>query len=237
MMSSESVGLTTVTVDVGKSNGFSKWLPVGYKTRLPWFLFGWLPPRSPPQLVKWALPILVRFSSESCLSCLTMLCIFAFASFLALPFRLIHAAAVPLHFDDQNHVQRISESDTSWYHSSDHPAHALFRRQSDPSDGVTYATVGSPQWLNGYPATADTSKLPQAWVDALETAVSAGKIPNIPQSRLGAGGITVYPNGLKPDSPQVCSGTYQCQIPGDIWSAPAGYLGCGFDDGPLPVSP
>lgn len=161
-----------------------------------------------------------------------MLSLFAFASFFALPFT--HALAVPLQNDNHHHIQH--NSDTAWYHPDEHPARALFRRQSGPNDGSSYVTVGSPQWVNAYPTTADTTRMPQAWVNALNAAVSAGTIPNIPPSRLGAGGMTVYSNGLRPDGPQVCSGTYQCQIPGDIWSAPTGYLGCGFDDGPLPVS-
>lgn len=49
-------------------------------------------------------------------------------------------------------------------------------------------------------------------------------------------GLPVYASGLDPTSDQVCSGTYKCRIPGDIWDAPDGTFGCGFDDGPLPVS-
>jgi chitin deacetylase len=114
-----------------------------------------------------------------------------------------------------------------WYHRDDHPAHALFKRQSVPSDGVNYPAIGSKEWLSAYPqGLPDTSKLPQEWVNALNTAVAAGKIPNLAPSKNNPAGIPTYGN-LKPTSPQVCSGTYQCQIAGDIWAAPDGFLGCG----------
>ena len=79
--------------------------------------------------------------------------------------------------------------------------------------------------------------MPQAWVNALNFAVAAGKIPNVPMSNITTPGTNpVYPNGLSPTSPQVCSGTYGCRIPGDIWDAPAGVFASAFDDGPTPVS-
>jgi len=126
---------------------------------------------------------------------------------------------------------------SSWYQRDDHPVHRLFKRQSIPTDGVTYPTVGSKQWTNAYPpGLPDTSKLPQEWVNALNAAVAAGTIPNLTVSTNNPAGLPTY-NGLSPTSPQVCSGTYACRISGDIWDAPEGYLGCGFDDGPLPPSP
>ena len=79
--------------------------------------------------------------------------------------------------------------------------------------------------------------MPQAWINALNFAVAAGKIPNVPMSNITTPGTNpVYPNGLSPTSPQVCSGTYGCRIPGDIWDAPAGVFASAFDDGPTPVS-
>lgn len=124
----------------------------------------------------------------------------------------------------------------TWYHDAEHPAYALFRRGSNnPTDGGNYSAVGSEAWYNAYPpAAADTTKLPQAWVNALNAAVSAGKIPNIPPSNYDPSvndGNPTYPNGLDPNSKEVCSGTYQCRIDGDIWDAPQGTLGSGFDDG------
>lgn len=136
-----------------------------------------------------------------------------------------------------NHAPLRKRLPEAWFQPDSHPVHALFKRQSLPTDGVTYATVGSPEWLNAYPpGVPDNTKLPQAWVDALNAAVSAGRIPGIPPSQNVPNQNPTYPNGLVPTSPQVCSGTYKCRIPGDIWDAPAGELGCGFDDGPLPVS-
>jgi chitin deacetylase len=78
--------------------------------------------------------------------------------------------------------------------------------------------------------------MPVAWVNALNAAVAAGKIPNIPMSNNTPGHNPVYPNGLSPTSPQICSGTYGCRISGDIWDAPNGVFASAFDDGPTPVS-
>ncbi|OCH94080.1 carbohydrate esterase family 4 protein [Obba rivulosa] len=125
----------------------------------------------------------------------------------------------------------------NWYHSDDHPAYSLFRRQ-EQTDGVTYPAVGTDAWSAGYPPSSpDPDDLPQAWVDALNAAVSAGNIPDIPQSTMGSDGEPAYPGGLSPTSSQVCSSTYQCRTPGDIWDAPDGVFGASFDDGPLPTSP
>ncbi|OSX60407.1 carbohydrate esterase family 4 protein, partial [Postia placenta MAD-698-R-SB12] len=123
----------------------------------------------------------------------------------------------------------------AWHHREDHPVHSLFRRES--TDGVQYAEVGSPTWSAPYPThSPDPSNLPQAWVDALDAAVSAGKIPDIPQSTMDAAGNPTYPKSFNPTSDEVCSGTYKCRIDGDIWDAPDGVVGACFDDGPLPYS-
>ncbi|PCH41197.1 carbohydrate esterase family 4 protein, partial [Wolfiporia cocos MD-104 SS10] len=130
-------------------------------------------------------------------------------------------------------------SSGEWYHADGHPAYALFRRQdsNETTDGIAYAQVGSPTWLAAFPTSSpDPSNLPQAWVDALDGAVSAGKIPDIPQSTMSPDGNPVYPDSLDPTGPEVCSGTYKCQIDDDIWDAPDGVVGAGFDDGPLPTS-
>jgi chitin deacetylase len=67
--------------------------------------------------------------------------------------------------------------------------------------------------------------LPKEWTDALDAAVQAGKIPDIPVSTSPDGGNPVYPNNLDPGSPEVCSSTAKCRIDGDIWDAPDGYFG------------
>lgn len=92
-------------------------------------------------------------------------------------------------------------------------------------------------WYAAYPtSTPDPSKYPAQWVNALNAAVSAGKIPDIPVSTSSNGDNPVYPNNLSPTSPEVCSATYQCRnLEYDIWDAPNGTVGIGFDDGPLPV--
>jgi len=77
--------------------------------------------------------------------------------------------------------------------------------------------------------------MPQAWLDALHAAIAAGKIPDIPVTTMG-GPSPTYPDGYDPMSPNVCSSSAQCRIPGDIWDGPPGTLSLSFDDGPLPVS-
>lgn len=54
---------------------------------------------------------------------------------------------------------------------------------------------------------------------------------------MNADGLPVYPDGLSATGSEVCSATYKCQnSTTDIWDAPDGVFGAGFDDGPLPVS-
>lgn len=78
--------------------------------------------------------------------------------------------------------------------------------------------------------------MPQEWKDALNAAIQAGKIPDLPLSIIGSDGNPYYPGGLDPNGDQVCSGTYKCRIDGELWDAPDGHIGISFDDGPLPVS-
>ncbi|KAF9462650.1 hypothetical protein BDZ94DRAFT_1309542 [Collybia nuda] len=155
----------------------------------------------------------------------------AFLLFFSLPF----ASAVPA---TRDHVHNINHPlpATSWYLPRDHPANDLFKRA--PGDGVNYAPVGSPTWSSGFPqSTPDPNKLPAEWVNALNAAVAAGKIPNVPQSTNTPGVNPVYPQGVNPNGPEVCSATYKCRHPEDIWDAPPNYFGTGFDDGPLPDTP
>ncbi|OAX43494.1 carbohydrate esterase family 4 protein [Rhizopogon vinicolor AM-OR11-026] len=124
-----------------------------------------------------------------------------------------------------------------WYHEYDHPVHTLFKRGA-VGDAISYSAVGTPEWATGFPpGVPDTASLPQAWVDALNAAVKAGKIPDTPVSTGSNGMNPVYPTGYDPMSQTVCSSTYKCVIPGDLWNAPAGVVGLSFDDGPQPASP
>ncbi|KAJ7670591.1 hypothetical protein DFH06DRAFT_139602 [Mycena polygramma] len=154
---------------------------------------------------------------------------------LALP--LLSAAVVPQPHYDHDHTHNAAKRlPSTWYHHPDHPVHSLFRRNGS-TDGTTYAPVGSTAWSAGYPADPpaepDVKSLPAAWVSALNDAVARKAIPDIPPSVMkDPNGEPTYPNGLDPNSPQVCSATYQCRIDGDIWDAPAGYVGLSFDDGP-----
>lgn len=80
-------------------------------------------------------------------------------------------------------------------------------------------------WTDAYPVlTPNATAMPQAWKDALKAAEDAGKIPRIPQSK-SDGDDPVYPKGVDPESPEVCSTTPKCRQPDDIWDAPAGYFG------------
>ncbi|KAF7298453.1 Carbohydrate esterase family 4 protein [Mycena kentingensis (nom. inval.)] len=120
------------------------------------------------------------------------------------------ATALPRH--DHEHTTSM-QLPGAWYHRDDHPVRALFRRADDTS----YAPVGSAEWSKGFPAGFATPKsAPDSWIVALNDAL--------------------YPQGHDPDSPQVCSATYQCRIPGDIWDLADGYLALSFDDGPTAAS-
>ncbi|KAF8992511.1 hypothetical protein BDQ17DRAFT_1392835 [Cyathus striatus] len=156
----------------------------------------------------------------------------------ALPLALVHAAsALSLNIvhDHAHEIQRRLPTKT-WYHDEDHPVHALFKRGE--TDGNNYPSVGSPAWSAPFPTlTPDSSALPQEWVNALNAAVSAGNIPNIPPSVPVPNNNPKYPNGLNPNSPTVCSATYKCRLPGDIWDVADGHFGVSFDDGPTDASP
>lgn len=125
-----------------------------------------------------------------------------------------------------------------WYHEPGHPVEKLFNRQNVPTDGVNYPAVGTPEWTAGYPSVpANPAGVPQEWTDALNEAVAAGKIPNIPPSSVNAATSQVtYPNGINPSDPSVCSATFGCFAPTDVWNGPDGVLAIGFDDGPTSVS-
>ncbi|KAE8221881.1 hypothetical protein CF326_g8478 [Tilletia indica] len=88
--------------------------------------------------------------------------------------------------------------------------------------------------LDGKPLAAELIK--PEWKAALDAAVQAGKIPNIPVSSSPDGGTPTYPSGT--DMSKVCSwSTNQCQGPNDIFQAPDGVVGINFDDGPTQATP
>ncbi|KAJ7704191.1 carbohydrate esterase family 4 protein [Mycena olivaceomarginata] len=152
---------------------------------------------------------------------------------LALP--LLSTASVHGRHSAHAHSHTASKRlPTTWHHDSDHPVHSLFRRADT---AVSFAAVGSDEWAAGYPAgppaSPDVSTLPAAWVAALNDAISRKVIPDVPLSNNASdGGSPTYPNGADPNSPDICSATYQCRLPGDIWDGPAGTIGISFDDGP-----
>ncbi|KAI0068746.1 glycoside hydrolase/deacetylase [Artomyces pyxidatus] len=141
--------------------------------------------------------------------------------------------------DVHAHHARAPLPAAEWYHPRDHPTASLFRRQNAAvsTDGATYPQVGSPTWTAAYPvSTPDSNAMPQAWKDALNAAIAAGLIPAVPPTSGAPDANPTYAAGYDPMSPQVCSATYKCRLPGDIWDAPEGVIGIGFDDGPLPPS-
>ncbi|KAI0254782.1 hypothetical protein BJV78DRAFT_1152073 [Lactifluus subvellereus] len=152
----------------------------------------------------------------------------------------VYAAVIPSH-DTHDHDHVSQGLPDRWYHGDEHPVHALFRRQAGAAVApgpAAFPLVGSPAWTAAYPAgVPDSNAMPQTWKDALNTAVQAGKIPNIPPSVLNPqAALPTYANDLNPTGPQVCSGSYGCRIPGQVWDAPPGVLAVSFDDGPLPPS-
>jgi len=170
---------------------------------------------------------------------------------------IARAAAVPKPSDhDHAHNVRRALPDT-WHQPEDHPVHALFKR-APGTDGVAYPSVGSPSkgisirccllafkkvyflaWSAPYPqSTPDSNAIPAAWVNALNAAVAAGKIPDVPiPTQTQPNTNPIYPSNVDPNSQTICSGTYKCRIPGDIWDSPTGVFASSFDDGPSPVCP
>lgn len=100
----------------------------------------------------------------------------------------------------------------------------------------TPLTVSRPAWAATFPTSpAEVADIPQEWADALAIALADGSIPDIPPST-PTGGSPVYPADFDPKGDEVCSATYKCRNPADMWDAPDGVFGVSFDDGPLPVS-
>ncbi|KAK0542116.1 hypothetical protein OC845_006759 [Tilletia horrida] len=85
-----------------------------------------------------------------------------------------------------------------------------------------------PAWL-----TAPASSNKPEWLKALNAALKDGRIPNIPPSAL-LNGRPTYPAGI----PDPCNWSLtNCQGKHDIYTAPDGYMGIQFDDGPTPATP
>ncbi|KAF9057577.1 hypothetical protein BJ165DRAFT_45227 [Panaeolus papilionaceus] len=164
-----------------------------------------------------------------------MVKLFTPALLLVLP--LAQALIVPTSTNNHEHTHEIRRAlPDSWHQGEDHPVRSLFRRATD--DGNAYPAVGSPAWSARFPrSTPDPNALPKEWLDALAAVEAAGKIPNIPITSGKPNENPVYPPGVNPNSPAVCSSTYKCRIPGDIWDGPDGVFATSFDDGPQPYTP
>ncbi|KAJ7064113.1 carbohydrate esterase family 4 protein [Mycena amicta] len=160
---------------------------------------------------------------------------------LSIPLLSVSAAVIHgRHPHDHSHSHNVARLlPGQWFHRDDHPVHALFKRGTGGStDGVEYAVVGSPEWAAAYPppppTRPDPTAMPAEWLSALNDAVSRGAIPKIPVSTNPGTDIPTYGDGFDPNGPTVCSATYGCRIPEDVWDAPDGHIAISFDDGPLP---
>ncbi|KAJ6539347.1 hypothetical protein B0H19DRAFT_1269671 [Mycena capillaripes] len=143
------------------------------------------------------------------------------------------STAASLRHRHHDHSHTISKRlPSTWYHRSDHPVHALFKRDA-ATDGATYDQVGSPTWSAKYPeSTPDSKAMPTEWLDAL----NAAEIPDIPVATNLPDENPTYPSGFDPNGEVVCSATYKCRNPGDVWDGPDNSIGISFDDGPQPAS-
>ncbi|PWN23700.1 glycoside hydrolase/deacetylase [Microstroma glucosiphilum] len=119
------------------------------------------------------------------------------------------SAAIPAHLHPKRHLFENPHKET------------VVKRQQNPNR--TYPTAY---------AVPSPSLLPQAWTDALNEAISNGKIPNIPSSTVTSSGGIVYPSGYS--DKQIGSWTNSKIVgPNDIADAPEGVWGVDFDDGPV----
>ncbi|KAJ6599066.1 hypothetical protein DFH09DRAFT_1129999 [Mycena vulgaris] len=150
-------------------------------------------------------------------------------------FPLLSTASLRHRHDDHAHTA-AKHLPSTWYHGSDHPVNALFKRGA-ATDGITYAQVGSPAWTAAYPeSTPDSKAMPVEWLNALNAAVSASAIPSIPVATNLPNENPTYPAGFDPNGAVVCSATYKCRNPDDVWDAPDNSIGISFDDGPQPAT-
>lgn len=95
-----------------------------------------------------------------------------------------------------------------------------------------------PRQTSPYPpgfAVPTAEQTPKEWLDALDAAVGAGKVPNIAPS-VSQDGNPVYANNAGFD-PNTCSWTVtKCTSGTDVVNAPANHMAIAFDDGPTGVS-
>jgi chitin deacetylase len=124
-----------------------------------------------------------------------------------------------------------------WYQDPNGQAAQLFKR------ATTDAAIGTPEWRNAYPAPGSTpgsDKIPQAWKDRLAEVKKSSAWPTYGPSNPNNGyPLYTAPNGTKlegKDPNTVCSFTYECHAPSDIFDGPDGVIGLNFDDGPTQFS-
>jgi len=146
--------------------------------------------------------------------------------FAALTLLLFASQAINAH--PGPHAVKKSVLPKSWYHDEDHPARSLFRRQ-DP-----LPEVGSPEWVALYPTDNQNpeANIPQAWLDRLNEAIAAGRIPRITVPRFNETARLPEYGDVDVTSPEICSSTFECRADDDIWDGPDGTIGLSVDDGP-----
>ncbi|KAH7319548.1 hypothetical protein B0J17DRAFT_724077 [Rhizoctonia solani] len=124
-----------------------------------------------------------------------------------------------------------------WYRepgATDHPVHKLFSRQT------TTVTVGSTEWRAKYPTgPLNGTAIPQAWQDALKSAVDAGLIPSTSVVPIATSpGVYSSRSGATLDGSKapICSSSLGCKDDTQIYDVPDGIVAISFDDGPFPAS-
>lgn len=165
-----------------------------------------------------------------------------FTTTLILLTSLLTAQAAPAAGHDHighSHVSYSRRSDEvikKWHQDPESETARMFRR-GVPGDGV----VGSQAWLQSYPTPSVTpTNIPQPWLDRLYVLRNSTVFPKYGPSAPN-NGYPQYtnPNGggnLSPTDSSVCSYTYECVEPSDVYNLTDGTIGLNFDDGPAPSS-
>ncbi|CAE6451148.1 unnamed protein product [Rhizoctonia solani] len=125
----------------------------------------------------------------------------------------------------------------SWDHDprlADHSVHKLFSRQA------TFAPVGSVEWRSKFPkGSLGAIATPQAWLDAMNTAITDGRIPSYENVPVAVTSGTYHSNNgtaLNGSKTPICSSAAGCKDDTQIYDAPDGIVAISFDDGPLLAS-
>ncbi|KAF7352789.1 Carbohydrate esterase family 4 protein [Mycena venus] len=157
--------------------------------------------------------------------------------FTVLLFPLLTTAALVRHRHRDDHAHTVSKRlPSTWYHRSDHPVQELFRRDA-ATDGATYAQVllslvcGLSCEHTRFKSNAfKVARRVKCGRSLLGPYLMSQFPPTFPNEN------PTYPSGFDPNGAVVCSATYKCRNPLDVWDAPDNHIGISFDDGPQPAS-